>query len=145
MLIKEYETNARLVYAINPLDVTVVKYLKWKRVDDGQKMRYKEVEEHLSKAEIVKHIDSEVEEFREHVNRIHVQYQDIRKLHETLFGEEIVIWMDLAENYGCTSVEEVQYNQSTGTQQLSHCIQWLYTLKVANEQRHRAMLPSPML
>lgn len=74
MLIKEYETNAGLVDAINPLDVTVVKYLKWKRVDDGQKMRYKEVEEHLSKAEFVKHIDSEVEEFREHVNRIHAQY-----------------------------------------------------------------------
>lgn len=37
-------------------------------------MRYKEVEENLSKAEFVKHIDSEIEEFREHVNIIHVQY-----------------------------------------------------------------------
>lgn len=74
MLIKEYETNEDLVDAINALDVTVVKYLKWKRVNDGQKIRYKEVEENLSKAEFVKHIDSEIEEFREHVNIIHVQY-----------------------------------------------------------------------
>lgn len=74
VLIKEYETNEDLVDAINDLDVTVVKYLKWKRVNDGQKMRYKEVEENLSKAEFVKHIDSEIEEFREHVNIIHVQY-----------------------------------------------------------------------
>lgn len=108
VLIKEYKTNADLVDAMNALDVTVVKYLKWKRVDDGQKMQYKKEEEHLSKAEFVKHIDSEVEEFREHVNRIHVQYQEMRKLRETLSGEEIVIWMDFAENYGCTSVEKVQ-------------------------------------
>lgn len=74
MLIKEYETNEDLVDAINALDVTVVKYLKWKQVNDGQKMEYKEVEENLSKAEFVKHIDSEIEEFREHVNIIHVQY-----------------------------------------------------------------------
>lgn len=74
VLIKEYETNEDLVDAINALDVTVVKYLKWKRVNDGQKIRYKEVEENLSNAEFVKHIDSEIEEFREHVNIIHVQY-----------------------------------------------------------------------
>lgn len=54
-------------------------------------MRYKEVGVHLSKAELVKHIDTEVEEFREHVNKIHVQYQEMRKLRETLSGEEIVI------------------------------------------------------
>lgn len=78
VLIKEYETNEDLVDAINALDVTVVKYLKWKQVNDGQKMGYKEVEENLSKAEFVKHIDLEIdleiEEFREHVNIIHVQY-----------------------------------------------------------------------
>lgn len=77
MLIKEYETYADLVDAIN-VDVTAVKYLKWKHIDYGQKMRYIEVEEHLSKAEFVKHIDSEVKEFREHVNIIHVQYQEMR-------------------------------------------------------------------
>lgn len=143
VLIREYETDVDLVDAINALDVTVVNYLKWKRVDDGQKMRYKEVEEHLSKAEFVKHIDSEVVEFREHVNRIHVQYQEMRKLRETLSGEEIVIWMDFAENYGCTSVEEVQSADWNATAITLHTMV-VYSQSVT-VQRHIAMLPSPML
>lgn len=41
--------------------------------------------------------------------------------------------------------KEANRKKSTISQQLSHCIQRLYTLKVAQEQKHRAMLPSPIL
>jgi hypothetical protein len=60
-------------------------------------------------------IDNQTTDFRDHVDRVQNQYSEMRKLRENLPENEIVLWMDFAENFLCTSVEAVQssyWNQS---------------------------------
>lgn len=47
-------------------------------------------------------------EFREHVKRVNNQYAEIRNLRDNLKDGEVLVWMDFAENFNCSSVEEVQ-------------------------------------
>ncbi|KAL3859869.1 hypothetical protein ACJMK2_010058 [Sinanodonta woodiana] len=53
-------------------------------------------------------MDSQTSEFRNHVKRVQVQYQEMRNLQENLPENEVMLWMDFAENFVCTSVEAVQ-------------------------------------
>ena len=80
----------------------------WKKVPDGDKARGKEVEETVQKDEFIKIVVAEQEKFSGHVKRVHNQYTEMRKLRENLPDTDVLIWMHFAENFGCSSVEEVQ-------------------------------------
>ena len=108
VIIKAHETNGEILAMIDSLEITSVKYFNWKRVDDGNKMRYKEVEKNVGKQAFIEQFDKELSEFRQHAKRVTVQYNEMRRLRESLSENEMVVWMDFAENYSCVSLEEIQ-------------------------------------
>lgn len=108
MLIKEFTINEEILEQINSLESTTIKFTQWKRVPDGTKMRFKEIEETVTKADFCVKFDKDLTEFRDHVDRVHTQYSQLKTLRENLPENEVLIWMDFAENFGCVSVEEVQ-------------------------------------
>jgi hypothetical protein len=108
VIIKAHETNGEILAMIDSLEIISVKYFNWKKVDDGNKMRYKEVEENVGKQAFIEQFDKELGEFRQHAKRVTVQYNEMRRLRESLSENKMVVWMDLAENYSCVSLEEIQ-------------------------------------
>jgi membrane-bound inhibitor of C-type lysozyme len=71
-------------------------------------MRYKEVEENVGKQAFIEQFDKHLVEFRQHAKRVTVQYNEMRRLRESLSENEMVVWMDFAEKYRCVSLEEIQ-------------------------------------
>jgi hypothetical protein len=71
-------------------------------------MRYKEVEENVGKQAFIEQFDKELGEFRQHAKRVTVQYNEMRRLRESLSENEMVVWMDFAQNYSCISLEDIQ-------------------------------------
>lgn len=86
------------------------------KVAEGQKTRWKEVEETVNKVDFITLMESQTTEFRNHVERVKIQYHEMRKLRENLQENEIVLWMDFVENCICTSVR--QCSHLTGTKLL---------------------------
>lgn len=50
----------------------------------------------------------EIIDFRCHVERVKNQYGEMRKHRENLDDGHVLIWMDIAENFSCASVDAVQ-------------------------------------
>lgn len=80
----------------------------WERVQDNEKMRWKEVEEKLGKGEFKELMQTELTAFRDHVERVSTQYREMKRLRENLPDGHVLVWMDFAENHACSSVEEIQ-------------------------------------
>ncbi|KAK3104833.1 hypothetical protein FSP39_011252 [Pinctada imbricata] len=108
VMVQQYPTEESLTDALQEGLTEKVKFRKWKKLNDGEKYRWKEVEEEVKKEEFIDLMKKEVKVFREHVNRVKTQYCEIRKLREKLPEGEVLLWMDFAENYTCSSLEEVQ-------------------------------------
>jgi hypothetical protein len=106
--VKHFSTNDAAVSQIESADVETVKYKQWKRVQDGNKFRHKEVEEEVSKIQFMNIMESDLIKFRQHVFRVKHQYNELRRIRENLPENELLVWMDFAENFQCSSVEEVQ-------------------------------------
>ncbi|CAC5410149.1 unnamed protein product [Mytilus coruscus] len=103
----EYDSNEKILGEINE-KFTEVKYFNWKRVQDGEKLRWKEVEGKISKTAFNDPFNKELTAFRGHVQRTQKQYIEMRRLRENLKDGNIRIWMDFAENYNCSAVKEIQ-------------------------------------
>ncbi|XP_069139329.1 uncharacterized protein [Argopecten irradians] len=97
-----------IIQQIRDLEVTEISYKHWKKVQEGDKFRHKEVVETKEKEEFLDQFSTQFEDFEDHVGRVQHQYQELRKLRQNLPIGEVVVWMDFAENYQCSSVEEVQ-------------------------------------
>lgn len=110
VFIKEYASNEMCASVLDQkLDERKeIKYLHWKKVQDADKYRWKEIEETTSKKAFIDLVLSELTTFREHVHRVQNQYREMRRLRENLPEHDVLVWMDFAENYGCSSMEEVQ-------------------------------------
>ncbi|CAC5404494.1 unnamed protein product [Mytilus coruscus] len=110
VFVKEYDSNEKILGEINEKCTEEVKYFNWKRVQDGEKLRWKEVEEKVSKTAFNDLFNKELEltAFRGHVQIVQTQYIEMRRLRENLKDGNIMIWMDFAENYNCSAVEEIQ-------------------------------------
>ena len=93
---------------IASLEIPDIQYRHWKRVLDGDKLRMKEVDVSVSKAKFIDIFEKDLTEFREHVKRNTNQYTELRSLRENLPKDELLIWIDFAENFGCASIDEVQ-------------------------------------
>ncbi|KAL3859828.1 hypothetical protein ACJMK2_010020, partial [Sinanodonta woodiana] len=90
-LIRQYHSNETIIEKIQDTDVATISFKHWKRVQEGNTFRHREVEEELLKNQFIKLLDKDLTEFRDHVVRV-----------------RLIIWMDFAENFQCSSVEEVQ-------------------------------------
>jgi hypothetical protein len=97
-----------------------IKVPQWKRVeveDRGKKkMVMRVIDNEMRKDEFLNYLESQKQEFAEHVSRVKTQYAQIRLLKQTLPENHVIIHMDFAENYACRSSEEIQsaYFNQTG-------------------------------
>ena len=105
VFVKTYDQDSQVKDLMKEqiIDLTV-KYKHWKKVQENDKYRWKEIEETVSKDDFIDKVQVKLSNFRNHV---HTQYREIRRLRKNLPHNEILIWMDFSENY-CTSMEEVQ-------------------------------------
>lgn len=94
---------------VNKIDTQVIEYSQWKRVDIGYgKKKVNLVNVLKSKDEFRAELLKTAEVFREHVKMVKNQYSEIRKLKGNLSNGNVVAQLDFAENYTCTSYDEVQ-------------------------------------
>jgi len=108
IFIKEFKDNESVLLAIEEKCPGEIKFFNWKRVQDNEKIRWKEIEEKSSKEEFKEIMQRELSAFRDHVDRVTTQYREMKKLRENLPDGHALVWVDFAENYSCSSVEEIQ-------------------------------------
>ena len=86
VFIKEFETSEVLETKSNELCLqnNKVKYSVLKKIPDGGKVRWREIEETATKRDFIKTAVNEYGKFIANVQRVHNQYKEIRKLRENL-------------------------------------------------------------
>ncbi len=62
----------------------------------------------MPKLVLVELLQSEFTKFREHVNRVKIQYRELKKLKGDLPEGEVIVQMDFSENYMCSTPGNVQ-------------------------------------
>jgi len=85
-----------------------IKFMVWMKVQTNDKFRWKMVEKEMRTNDFAEMFLKEVDEFRGHVERVKNQYEQMKLKRESLKNGEVFIWMDFAENFTCSAVEEVQ-------------------------------------
>lgn len=100
----------------------IVHFGQWQRVkidDKGkEKVVTKIVDQSLTKMKFLDKLESQTDDFVNHVFRAHKQLAECRSLKQNLAEHDMVVHMDFAENYTCRSLNEVQsayWNQTTVT------------------------------
>ena len=108
-MISQYPDDESKTALLERIDSDVVTYDEWRRVKDGDgKLRTKIVQSTIPKNDFVALFEKVITEFREHVHRIKVQNGELKKLKEDLPENHVIIQMDFAENYNCSTSENVQ-------------------------------------
>lgn len=113
--LKEANPQNLITSVKNPL----IKYQQWMKVseDDGKK-RTKVVEKEVETEAFCKKFLEASTEFKEHVNRVNLQYKAMKELKDNLPEGHIIVQMDFSENFTCISADEVQsayFNSSSVT------------------------------
>ena len=89
-----------------------IKYQQWKRVKINIEGNIKEktrlVEIEIPVADFKDLFMDEMSNFRDHVERVKVQYKAIKDLKEKLLPTQCLIQMDFTEDYRCQNNDEVQ-------------------------------------
>ena len=91
-----------------------VTYNQWATVNFEDKKRWKIIKKVEQKDRFVEHFLTTLASFREHVNRVKNQYKQIQTLRGKLQENELLVWMDFAENYNCHTIEDVQSSYWNG-------------------------------
>lgn len=68
-------------------------------IDNKQRMRI--VQEELKKEKFVDLLNEEVRDFRDHIQKVQTQYAKSQLLKQNLPKDDIIVHMDLSENYHC--------------------------------------------
>ncbi|CAC5390838.1 unnamed protein product [Mytilus coruscus] len=102
-------SNEDLLRIVDDMDKEKTGFSKWQRIDigDGRKktgLVNVELEANEFKKELVKCADI----FRQHVEMVTNQYEELRKLKENLPNGHVLAQLDFAEDYTCTTYDEVQ-------------------------------------
>lgn len=102
-----------------PDEVTVSQWTRIETEDKGKKKTVTRIVENIEpRDKFIEQAITQLDDFKEHVERVHVQYEQIKVLKQTIPEHHFIIQLDFAENYTCRSHEEVQsayFNQSTVT------------------------------
>ena len=86
-----------------------VKYSQWKRVTDTEgKKKMKIVSHTATKVQFADILEEETEDFKQHVERVKIHYDQLKALKDRLPQNHAIVQMDFAENYTCQASEEVQ-------------------------------------
>lgn len=106
--IEQYQDEVKIGELFDGIKKSEITFSEWKKVQDNGKFRCRQVQTVVT-MEIFKDIfQKEIAEFRSHVERVKNQYSEMKHLRENLAEGQILVWMDFAENFSCTSVDEVQ-------------------------------------
>ena len=96
------ETKEVLKATVDTITSDDIVVRQWKRVPiecKGQKkMVMKIVDMHMTKEEFVTHVTTQVEEFSEHVSRIRIQCQEMKRLKDSLPPNHCIVHIDFSEN-----------------------------------------------
>lgn len=87
-------------------------------IDNKQRMRI--VQEELKKEEFVDLWNEEVHDFSDHIQRVQTQYAKSHLLKQNLPKDEVIVHMDLSENYHCKRDPECLL-ESVYRYATSHC------------------------
>ena len=110
------ESSDRMEEYLSEIKEENVSLPQWKKVElpDGKK-KTKIVEENLSKQEFVQKAQTQAADFIEHCDRVKAQYKAMGNLKDNLPDGHCLVQMDFAENFTCTSADEVQSAYWNGT------------------------------
>lgn len=96
-----------------------IKYNAWEKAkDDEGKLRWVLCQKEVEMQEFKELFFFKYKEFTDHRTRISVIDLAVRKLKEDMPANEVLLWMDFAENFTCTVSEQVQsayWNQAAVT------------------------------
>ena len=73
-----------------------------------------------AKEEFIKVVKEEIMEFKDHVERVKNQYNQVKRLKEILPNNNVLVQMDFAEDYKCQSQDEIQSSYWNTTQVTIH-------------------------
>ncbi|MES9901650.1 MAG: hypothetical protein ABW168_03080 [Sedimenticola sp.] len=128
-------------YYVSQLSTEIkhVKYGQWKRVDkpDGRKMTTVVTEE-VEKEEFCKQFSEQTCEFLVHNNRVTEQYNAMKDLKQNLPDNHAFVQMDYAENFTCSSADEVQCAYWNKTGVTIHPVVVYYRDNENSELTHRS-------
>ncbi|VDI32445.1 Hypothetical predicted protein [Mytilus galloprovincialis] len=113
--IRKLRTTPANTFLSSLVDEEVV-FSQWKKVDmpDGRKKTVI-VDQTLKKEDFNSIMNKQICEFSQHVQRVKAQYAAISTLKENLPPGHILVQMDFAENFACSSADEVQSAYWNGT------------------------------
>ena len=105
-------TTASVIEKLEKLPHEQICFAEWKRVDVSAKgrtfKRMKIVQCEESRYQFIEKFQTELNSFREHVQRVAIQYAEIRRLKQVIPSKHAICQMDFAENYTCANADEVQ-------------------------------------
>jgi hypothetical protein len=102
------------------LNVETITYTEWKKVEDKGKQRWKQIQTQVKKDAFICEFMKNANDFYYHVQRVKTQYAEMRKLRNSLPEGHVLAWMDFAENFTCSALEEVQSAYWTSDQVTLH-------------------------
>ena len=113
-----------------------ISFSEWQRVKCGDgKQRTKIVVCKLPADDFLQKVTRVVEDFRDHAGRVNTQYVELKKLKDSLPTTSLLLQMDFAENFSCSSgprnVQSSYWNPQTVT---LHPIMVYYHETVGGEQ-----------
>ena len=109
---------------LTEIKVDPVRYMVWKKVqievNNKTKEKMKIVNVSAAKEEFKKVAKEEIMEFKDDVERVKSQYNQVKRLKEILPNNNVMVQMDFAEDYKCQSQEEIQSAYWNTTQVTMH-------------------------
>ena len=109
---------------LTEIKVDPVRYMVWKKVqievNNKTKEKMKIVNVSAAKEEFIKVVKEEIMEFKDHIERVKNQYNQVKRLKEILPNNNVLVQMDFEEDYKCQSQDEIQSAYWNTTQVTIH-------------------------
>lgn len=101
--------NLESIDALLQVNVTPkIKYSVWEKVQEEGKYRFKLLQKEKDFEDFKEMFKREFAEFEAHVKRVQHQFKEMSELRKDLPEGHALVWMDYAENFTCSSVEQPQ-------------------------------------
>ena len=102
---------------LTEIKVDPVRYMVWKKVqievNNKTKEKMKILNVSAAKEEFIKVVKEEIMEFKDHVERVKNQYNQVKRLKEILPNNNVLVQMDFVEDYNVNP--RTKFNPRIGT------------------------------
>ena len=104
---------------LTEIKVDPVRYMVWKKVqievNNKTKKKMKIVNVSAAKEEFIKVVKEEIMEFKDHVERVKNQCNQVKRLKEILPNNSVMVQMDFTEDQSTNVNPRTKFNQRIGT------------------------------